>query len=204
MAWIAMYLLPSDTELLNDWLNREIEIAFLVANGPASWIAQNTRIISRDIGTQVAMRGHSFLRPNYAEYNLWHVPSGPLPLLTHGLTDGIIEDPWHGWTELRGGQNPRIPYFGAGHPGVIHLELKFYQGEEIPMSNFGWIGNHYRLIGSAADKSTEAFWKKLRSVIKKMATQIPRANYAGGKNEIFTFPAAYQEIKNGCPCAINP
>lgn len=199
-----MYLLPPDIELLNNWLNQENEIAFLVADGPGKWIAQNSRTISHDIDTQVAMRGHSFLRPDYVEYNLWHVPSGPLPLLTQGLTDGLIQDPWQGWTELRGGQNPRIPYFGAGHPGIIHLELKLYPSAEIPMSNFGWIGNHYRISGSAADKSTEYFWKRLRRVIKKMATQIPRANYAGGKNEIFAFPAALQDIKNGRPCALNP
>lgn len=96
MALIPMYLLPPDIELLNDWLNQENEIAFLVADDPGKWIAQNTRAISRDIGTQVAMRGHSFLRPGYVEYNLWHVPSGPLPLLTQGLTDGLIQDPWHG------------------------------------------------------------------------------------------------------------
>ncbi|MCI1187323.1 hypothetical protein MON38_07810 [Hymenobacter sp. DH14] len=205
MSWIAMYLLPPDIELLNDWLNQEPEIAFLAANGPAQWIAQQHRNIKGDIGNQIARKGYEFLYPDFAEYNLWHIPSGPLPLLSlHDENDGLITDPWTGWTEERSGQNPRKPYFGPGHTGIINLEIKMPSSTVIPMSNFGWIGNHYRVIGQAADKSTEVFWKRLRSSIKKMSVYIPRANSQGGKNEVFAFPAAYEGIRNGRPCAVNP
>ncbi|MEJ7661800.1 MAG: hypothetical protein WKG07_20585 [Hymenobacter sp.] len=200
MAWIGMYLLQPDVELLNEWLNKETEIAFLVSNGPNQWIAQERRNIVDDLGKQLSSREHNFSRPDYAEYNLWHVPSGDLPL----LEGSIIPNPWAGWTEIRDSRSSRVPDFGAGHPGIIRLEIKLQPVNEIPISNFGWIGNHYRIIGFPAERSTEIFWKRLRGAIKKMSTQIPRSNDTQGKNEIFAFPAAYQEIKNGRPCALNP
>lgn len=217
MAWIPMYLLRDDIALLNDWLNQEDEIAFLVSRGTKKWIAKKQHDILSDLGTQKFGQGHDFAIPNFVEYNLWHVPSGPLPLLESNSggvklrfnkedwsNDGKILDPWSGWTEIRTGANSRIPYFGAGHPGVIHLEIKTSDVGEIPMSNFGWIGNHYRIIGNGADKTTERFWNKLKRALKKVATQIPRSNSANGKNEVYAFSTAYKEIQNGRLCSLNP
>lgn len=231
MAWLPLYLLQPDVEFLNDWLNQEEEIAFLVANGEGRWIAKKQHDLVGDIGAQPVGR-HFYTTqqftpqeleelsktpiPNFAEYNLWHIPSGPLPRLERNKSasikftkedweqDATIRDPWAGWTEDLQGANARLPYFGAGHPGVIHLEIRLSQQNEIPMSNFGWIGNHYKAIGSSAHGSTEKFWSRLRRMAKKVGTQIPRANMAGGKNEIYAFPAAYAEIQNGRPCALNP
>lgn len=206
MAWLPMYLLDKDIDFLNNWLNQEEEIAFLVSNGHKKWIAQKEHNIKADIGTK-----------KIAEYNLWHVPSGQLPLLDANKdsvklkfgkedwdNDGKVENPWLGWTEISTGANSRIPYFGAGHPGVIHLELNLPYDQEIRMSNFGWIGNHYRIIGNGANQSTEKFWGKLKRMAKKVATQIPRSNHPIGKKEVFAFPTAYEEIKNGRPCSLNP
>jgi len=217
MAWLPMYLLDEDVEFLNDWLNQEEEIAFLVSNGHKKWIAKNEHYILTDIATQSFAEGKKFAIPNYAEYNLWHVPSGKLPLLDVNM-DGVklkfskedwnedekVENPWLGWTELRTGANSRVPYFGAGHPGVIHLEIKLSHDEDIRISNFGWIGNRYKIIGNGAESTTEKFWNKLRRMTKKVATQIPRGNTLDWRKEIFAFPAAYKEIQNGRPCALNP
>lgn len=217
MAWLPMYLLNKDIDFLNDWLNQEEEIAFLVSNGHRKWIAQKEHKIKADIGTQIFGDGHDFAIPNYAEYNLWHIPSGKLPLLDSnrdgvklklGKQDwdenGKIENPWLGWTEIRTGANSRIPYFGAGHPGVIHLEINLPHDQEIRMSNFGWIGNHYKIIGNGANELTVKFWSKLKRMAKKVAIQIPRSNDPLGKKEVFAFPTAYEEIKNGRPCSLNP
>jgi hypothetical protein len=217
MAWLPMYLLDKDVEFLNDWLNQEEEIAFLISNGQKKWIAKKEHDILSDIGIQLFGDGHNFAIPNYAEYNLWHIPSGQLPLLNanNGAVslkfkkedwdeDGKVGNPWLGWTEIRTGANSRIPYFGAGHPGVIHLEINLPHDEEIRMSNFGWIGNYYKIIGNAAEQTTEKFWNKLRRMAKKVGTQIPRSNHPEGKKEIFSFPTAYEEIKNGRPCSLNP
>ena len=208
MAWLPMYLLDKDVEFLNDWLNQEEEIAFLISDGPKRWIAKKEHPILADVGTQlfgVQKYGapFKFAVPNAAEYHLWHVPSGALPLLNGDIV-GWIENPWSGWTELRAGANFRIPYFGAGHPGAIHLEIHLPHGEEIRMSNFGWIGNHYKSIGSGADRSTEKFWSTLRRMARNVATQIARSNAPNGRKEVFAFPKAYEEIKNGRPCALNP
>ena len=178
-----MYLLKEDVEYLNNWLNHEDNIAFLVANGQRKWIARKRHEIISNIGTQPFEQRDDFFIPNFVEYNLWHVPSGPLPLLENdsegvklkfskGYSDDVakISDPWTGWREIRRGANPRIPYFGAGHPGVIHLRIKVSDTDEIPMSSFGWIGNHYKIIGNAADQSTEKFWKKLKRMVKKIGS----------------------------------
>lgn len=217
MAWLPMYLLDKDVEFLNDWLNQEEEIAFLVSNGHQQWIAKKEHDILADIGTQTFGAGHNFTVPNFVEYNLWHVPSGPLPLLdaNKGVArlrfdkedwneDGKIENPWLGWTEIRTGAKSSVPYFGAGHPGVFHLEIKLPHDDEIRMSNFGWIGNHYKIIGNGAEKVTEKFWNKLRRMAKKVATQIPRSNDPNAKKEVYAFPTAYKEIQSGRRCALNP
>jgi hypothetical protein len=217
MAWLPMYLLDKDVGFLNDWLNQEEEIAFLVSNGNKKWIAKKEHDILADIGTQKVADGLTFAIPNYAEYNLWHVPSGPLPLLEANAggvklkfnkedwnKDGKVDNPWLGWKEIRTGANQRIPYFGAGHPGVIHLEINLPHEEEIRISSFGWIGNHYKMIGNGADSTTEGFWKKLRKMAIKVATQIPRSNNVNYKKEIFAFPTAHKEIQNGRICALNP
>ncbi|MFT3827388.1 MAG: hypothetical protein QM731_25930 [Chitinophagaceae bacterium] len=202
MAWISMYLLDKDVELLNHWLNQEEEIAFLVSNGHKEWIAQKEHSIIADIGKQNFGNKHNFAMPHYAEYNLWHVPSGPLPLLAANKDDKI-DNPWLGWTENITGRNARLPYFGAGHPGVIHLEIKLPHDNEIRISGFGWIGNHYKMAGNAAAPLTEQFWNKLRRALKKFGPQIPRCNNLNGRKEVFAFPAAYEAIKKGRPCALN-
>lgn len=192
-----MYLAQQDVELLNKSLNQEEELAFLISNGERKWIAKKEHDINADLDTQLSGLG-------YAEYNLWHVPSGSLPLLNvYSDASTHILNPWAGWTEVRTGANPTVPYFGAGHPGVIHLEIKITDTGEIPLSNFGWIGNHYRIIGNGADKTTEKFWNKLKHIIKKEAKQIPRCNDINGKKEIYAFPAAFEEIKNGRLCSLN-
>jgi len=212
-----MYLLDKDVEFLNDWLNQEEEIAFLISDGHKKWIAKKEHEITADIGRQKFGDEYDFVIPNFVEYNLWHVPSGPLPLLDADLggvilkfskddwnEDRSVKNPWLGWSEIKTGRNSRIPYFGAGHPGVIHLELNLPHDQEIRMSNFGWIGNHYKIIGNKADQSTEKFWNKLRRMAKKVGTQISRSNHPDGKKEIYAFPTAYNDIKNGRPCCLNP
>jgi hypothetical protein len=190
-------LAQQDVELLNNWLNQEDELAFLVSNGNRKWIAKKAHDIVADLNTQKSGLG-------FAEYNLWHILSGALPLLDLASeASGQIVDPWTGWTEVRTGANPNKPYFGAGHPGIINLEVKITESDEIPISNFGWIGNHYKIIGNGADKTTEKFWNKLKRMAKKQTTQIPRCNDLNGKKEIYAFPEAYKEIENGRLCSLN-
>ncbi len=73
------------------------------------------------------------------------------------------------------------------------------------MSSIGWIGNRYKIIGSAAKPETERFWKKLRKFVAAHATQIPREGALDGPGrEIYAFPSALDEIRNGRGRAPNP
>jgi hypothetical protein len=219
-----MYLLEPDVEFLNDWLNAEEEIAFLVSNGPGHWIAKKEHAILPDIGTQTIGRGlysnippemaAEIKIPGFVEYALWHIPSGRLPLLTDGPvklkfkkedweTKDTVGDPWRGWKELRSGANPRVPYFGDT-TSVLHLKIQLPLAEVISMSGFGWIGNYNSIIGNRAVPSTEKFWSRLRRMAKKVAVHIPRANRNDIKKEIYAFPSAYSAIRSGRLCAIDP
>lgn len=218
MAHLPLYLLREDILFLNDWLNATKEIAFLVSDGKGRWIAKSEHRILGDIGTQYDCDRRSM--PGSAEYLLWHVPSGPLPLVSPTGTSGVklqfkdtaraseptILDPWKGWDELRTGANSRVPWLGPGHVGSIHLEIRDFQDqiEEIPLSGFGWIGNHYKTIGNAAPDATMKFWKRLRSMAKKVGHIVPRGNRAGFPKDSYAFPQAFREISNGRPCAVNP
>lgn len=195
MPWLPVYATEDDVQLLLGLLNDDPAIAFIVGAGARSWRATSS---------------HPALSPG--RYCLWHVPSGPLPLLRpKGAIDGVVADPFAGWREERAGADPSHPYFGAGHPGVIwfnvrptltrpHSELR-----EIGLSSFAWIGNWYRIIGSPAPAVTEAWWKALRRWVKKHAIKVPR----GGLQEhtppeIWAFPAAHQLLSTTAVGGNNP
>lgn len=191
MGWLPLYATSQDFEEVFDSLNKDREVAFIVPNGPKSWMAKET----------AEFQDHSW-------FCLWHVPSGPLPLQREiGTAPGIIKDPWSGWTEVRTGGRPDRPYFGDP-PGIIWLEVscasKRIEGG-IAMSGFSWIGNHYRLTGSAAQPTTEKYWNRLCRQLKKDARRIPRQGALDGpKPEIWALKDALQQIHSGRPRDINP
>ena len=195
--------------LLCGILDADEEIAILRGDGPGRWIAQRQVPVLPD-----------------GKYALWHIPSGPLPLLHRKGGDGLIENPWAGWREEMPGAEPSTSYFGAGHPRIFSLELYrtplgkggYYDavGEDekrwrvpaaqvIGMSCFGWIGNRYRDIGNGSEATTEKAWKSLRSRVSKFAKKIPRWGPCdGAKGEIWAFPDALAKIGAGTPRAHNP
>jgi hypothetical protein len=203
MPWLPMYLTDPDVTLLCKWLNDDPEIAYLV---PVDITEHDHR--------WKATRELAFLPDG--TYSLWHVPSGPLPLLgrTEHEPNAVITHPWQGWTERRPGTHPSIPFFGS-HPGIIELVIHrhgiSFQGRGttpfvalprdptvIGMSCFGWIGNRYRAIGSPAAKATEQWWRRLRRWIMNHTVRVPRSDTGHTPpNEIFAFPAAYAAIQHG-------
>lgn len=204
-----MYLYEADVKLLLDRLNSDPEIAFIVPVGRPE-------------------RNHKWIAVPYIEHlrdgshMLWHVPSGPLPLIGPSGPESytFIPDPWTGWTEQRPGADPTLPFF-VSHPGTIQLELHRWetvynsQGERrfpfdrspdvVGMSCFGWIGNRYRPIGQAASPATEKWWNRLRHWVTKTATRIPRSGpIKGSELEIYAFPCAYKAIESGKARDDNP
>ena len=213
MAWIGMYLLKDDLEFLNDWLNQEDEIAFLISNGYKKWKAVKEFDLWQDLQVnELDYDGNIYSFPQfYRQYLLWHVTGGSLPLLKpieggvklfDDTPEEIIDNPWAGWTETRTGADPFRPYFGAGCPATISLDLNLNSETEIPLSHFGWIGNRYKLIGSPAEETTEKFWKRLRKMISKVSTKVSRQNSNDYKPEIYAFPNAYKAIQKGQPCSL--
>jgi hypothetical protein len=197
MPWIPIYVNEQDARVLVEWLNQAPEIAFIVSDAPQCWKAVSS--------IQTVTDGDACM---------WHVPSGPLPLLTGPRQDDPVEQvvsPWEGWRERRPGANGSQPYFGAGHPGVMWLNLRLVcrniaeKPGAIGMSSIQWIGNHYRLIGNAAKPETEKFWKRLRRFIASHSTRIPRGGPIDGpRPEIYAFESALEEIRNGRARARNP
>ena len=193
MPWLPIYADSNDFEEILGWLNAAKELAFIVSDGPGRWIAvptieaiQNSRIC------------------------LWHVPSGPLPLLHPHPSNEIdsISDPWAGWEELRVGAASSYPYFGPGHPGVFWLNVRpksLRDPSAIGMSSFEWIGNHYWAIGQRADGSTKKFWQMMRRWAQKAAIKIPREGPLDGpRSEVFAFPSAVAAFNDGTRRAANP
>lgn len=122
-----------------------------------------------------------------------------------------VVSPWEGWREKRPGADTSKPYFGAGHPGVMWLNVRCVSRSitekpgAIGMSVIQWIGNHYKMIGNAAKPETEKFWKRLRRFIASNSTRIPGAGAVDGPfPEIYAFKSALEEIQNGRARAANP
>ncbi len=193
MPWLPMYLVAEDARSLIGLLNRDQDVAFLVTDGPGRWIARN-----------------ELSEPSASRISLWHIPSGPLPLLGERTTEpvGQIGDPWSGWTERRQGADSTNPYFGPGHPGVIWLNLRLAARDLqsiCGLSSFEWIGNHYSLIGNAAKPATEHWWRKLRRNVQKAARKVPRVRLDSPlPAEVYAFPAAYELLKAGRSADANP
>ena len=189
MGWLPMYADDGDLRRILDWLNSEDSIGFLVSRGPRRWAA-----VSR------------LSEWGCRRTALWHVPSGPLPLLTpapseQGLT---VENPWESWVELCAGADPATPYFGAGHPGIIWFNNHCREGV-IGLSSFEWIGNHYGIIGSAAHPDTEKWWRRLGRRVKRGAVRIPRFGVLDGPHpEIWALPGALAQIEAGMARDSNP
>jgi hypothetical protein len=175
-----MYASEKDHQELLDYLNKSDEIAFIVSNGDRKWKAV-----------------HTIEAMPHGRYALWHIPAGPLPLMRRGEeTKETIADPFAGWEEAERGGDLTMPWFGPGPIGILRLTVRASaqtsSGEPlVGMSSFEWIGNHYRIIGSAADPSTEKFWKALKRWVKKVAVRVPRGGPSvDTKPEIWAFADA--------------
>ena len=193
MPWLPIYADGSDFKVIHEWLNQNEELAFIVSDGPKRWKVTTT--IPELTGTRVC---------------LWHVPSGSLPLLgpTPRHQGGVIPSPWSGWQELRTSAEPEVPYFGAGHPGIIWLNVRVaakWVKDGIGLSSFEWIGNHYSAIGHPAPEVTERLWQSLKRWTKKSAKRIPRSGLVDGPHpEIWTFPSAFAAFERGIGRDPNP
>jgi hypothetical protein len=193
MPSLPIYLYDDDTATILGLLNNDPEAAIIVSDGPSRWKAVASL-------STLAKGRHA----------IWHVPSGPLPLLGKDDTDKPtwVGNPWEGWQEERSGHDTSTPYFGTGHPGVIWLNTKNEAGgceERVGFSGFEWIGRRYDGLGHSASAETDRWWKRLASAVRRTARKVPRGGTEGsGKPEVFAFPEAALAIQRGVPADVNP
>ena len=193
MPWLPMYLTSDDVPLLVDLLSKDAEIAFLISDGPKRW-----RAVKEASGSLAGC------------FALWHIPSGPLPLLgaTENNSTELVENPWAGWREKLSGADPKTPFFGAGHPGVIWWNLHPAGSDAnsvCGLSSFEWIGNRYQVLGFGAKPETERWWKSLRRRVQRLARKVPRQSLSSPRPlEVFAFPAALSKLQAGCLADQNP
>jgi hypothetical protein len=189
MPWLPIYADEEDSNAILTFLNSDAGVAFIVSAGPGTWIARDALDTIAD---------HRAC--------LWHVPSGPLPLLHRLAPTTNVDDPWAGWVGQTPAPGRTTPYFGPGHPGVIwwNIRIKSHGADTatpIGLSSFEWIGNRY----SPAPRSTIQWWAGLRRFVRKQAMRIPRSGPLDGpRPEIWALPSALAKFRLGFPRDINP
>lgn len=187
MPWIPFYATPQDLPVLMGLLGDDL--AVILRDGETGWRASLERPLLED----------------RSKTAIWHVPSGPLPLMgglvakPGGMVDvadaGQVPDPWAGWVESFQGEDPNRPFFGASDSGIFWLHLRMAASDpdsRCGLSSFGWSGAGYP---DGAPRVTVNRWAKLRRQIAKVAQKVPR----GGLNsqwppEIWAFENALRDL----------
>ena len=183
MPWIPFYASTSDLPLVQEMATADADLALLAPVKDDHWRATLDFTLTQD-----------------GRFPLWHVPSGPLPLMPDSVGDaiGVIDDPFAGWRHLRFGDGR--PFFG-NPPGLLWLELHVQAkqpGNSLGMSSFEWIGNYFAGLGDVAPEVTRKRWAKLRSRFSRLGPRVPRgAIDRGRKPEVFALPGALEMLSAG-------
>jgi hypothetical protein len=190
MPWLPFYASQDDLPLVNAALFADGDVALLMHEGENQWRAVLDRPVAAD-----------------GRYHLWHVPSGPLPLMPAEMDGpvGSIDDPFAGWTHLR--VTDGHPFFGS-HVGIFWLNLHVSPrspGSGIGLSSIEWIGNHFWAIGREAPAVTKKRWDKLRRQFARLGPKVPRGGLeSAAKPEVFALPAALKELEGGASADTSP
>ncbi len=186
MPWIPFYADEVDFQPILERLSADAEIAFILPHGRGKWIARE-RISELPDGA----------------YCLWHIPGGPLPLLsnTSGSPSTMIPDPFAGWREQRRGMDASMPFFGS-IPSIFQLHKSAHGVEfagAIGLSSLGWLGNRYRSLGLGAQSATGLWWRRMQRWVKQAAVRkIPRWDGPQAPEpEIWALPSALARIEAG-------
>ena len=197
MSEIILYLTPSDADTIVEWLNNEIDIAWIIKDSQA--------------GNVVRWRAvHTIEKMTAREYCLWKIGAGNLRIPSGALDveDSIVLDPFKGWEQTLARPSDDTPWFGQDAPETFTFRFK-ENGKEhensIGRSGFYWIGNYFRAIGNGAPEECSKWWERLRRFVKKNAIGIPWPGEIGsGKTGSYAFPEAFTQLKNGRPRDLNP
>ncbi len=212
MPALSFFITEFDLAILIKRLNDDEEIAFIVPDAiddPSAvrWKAVHTVPTLLD-----------------GEHSLWHIPSGPLPLVqsTPGIGPLVrppnpsIADPWAGWTEGASARTEK-PWFGPGCHAEIRLTLstryKAYTNDEcstLPVLVSYWMQGR-ELLASSSFQWTESRsrstppqtrrWRNrlkawMNRVLVRLPTSDPRVTF-------WSFPFALELLQHGVPYHAN-
>jgi hypothetical protein len=225
VPWIHFFADGRDVNILLDRLNADPEVAFIVPDGPLDPVEAYCNRLRASMGgrAEAAFYGHfdGIVDDGYRQrwkavnvveelkdgsHTLWHVPAGPLPLLTDEGRSGGIPDPWAGWTEQRPGAELAIPDF-EGHSAEIRLDLwtrhRPYSDDEkasLPLLHAYWdreedllvAGGLYWSGGRHPPPPTRRWWNRLKTWFRRSAALI-----TDGEVSLWAFPSALRKLKAG-------
>jgi hypothetical protein len=214
---LSFYADERDLGLLISRLNADPDIAFIVPAGPLPPELEREQAMQpRSLppgrgkppvggrGATIVMimpcidTGHRqrwrVVRPvgslNDGWHSLWYIPAGPLRLLKadKAAPDGIIPDPWAGWTEERPACTPGRPDFGPASPAEIRLGLWVHK-EKMMTSQF-YCGPGLR------SRQWRQWWRELEGWFGRSAAQLqdPKGTFT-----VWALPSALQRLKEGAP-----
>ena len=182
-GWLGLYVEQTDVPLLLERLNEDPEM-------PSS--CRGSRSLEGALWRTDDLLGKTML---------WHVPGGPLPLLSPSGHDSVIEDP-----TPRGGRNSILA-------GLDRALLRSWDGpapccwnstreverafaaDIIPLSGLSW---HGRTSLKTPPPSTRRWWSRFRGWIRRQATRVTRSGPVDGAHpDIWAMPGALQAIQTG-------
>jgi hypothetical protein len=192
---ILVYLDAPDLSLLQEFLNDEGDIAFILPSRNGTF----------------EMKDSVKLEPNH-KYTLWHVPSGPVPADCRDAQGQIAVDPTRGVHP--GAIDLRLEVSPGKYQQLIRrshgdgYELKLFDDTTaIGRSGFGFLGNKFNLVGKGAHPSTVRWWQRLRRWVSKHGRRVTwTGELEGPESElrVWAFPFAYAALKSGRPRSVNP
>ncbi len=234
MPSLLCFIDGNDVGMLLERLNADSEIAFIVPDGPLSieQVYRDRLALAvetfRDEPDLQDERGISFFglpdngyRQRWKAVNqvneltdgnhcLWHIPAGPLRLLTSSSWDQTVGNPWEGWIEERMGTDPSVPCFGPFAVTVIWLKLmtrhRPYSQDEmnsLPIVNNFWdrekdflcVSSFGLSRSTGHDKvspTTKRWWNRMKAWVGRHATQLSDPSFP-----VWAFPSAKDKLMAG-------
>jgi hypothetical protein len=210
MPDISMYLDHADLALLEQFLNDDDQIIYVVKTGESQVQTLKSQTLPPSMKTyesQFQTFKSLTLQP-FMHCTLWHLPCGEIPADCRDSQGRITIDPYikHlGAIGLDLQVRPGICQTFVPRPNGVGHELSTFESEiAIGRSDFGWVGNKYSIIGKKANPETERWWKHLRRWVSKHATKVTWDDTTDLDARAWAFPAAYSAIKSGTPRNVNP
>ena len=194
---MILYLTQEDADMVREWINAESCVAWII---PA---LNSTKVHSWKAVDQL----DSIRQQGYA---IWHKHAGALNIPSGQLSvpDDVVQDPYAGWVQKLDSAGHTEPWFGGNLPGPYSFRFR-ESGVESPgslgRSDFGWAGDHYRLIGMPAHPEARRWWNRLRRFVRSRAVGIPWPDVSGsGRTGAYAFPSAHAQIRSGRAVDLNP